>query len=127
MSAREEANNVHNPRGSLLVVAHHAIEDASPSSHCALVRELVREALRCALRSSGTGSEPDATTIHLIRRACDAAHQNGLRAEQMVVVMKDAWRDLTTVRVSTGHDGRSVLDSVITLCISEYYSHSPRP
>ena len=109
------------------MVGHHEIEDAAPSSHGAPVRELVREALRCALRSSGTGSEPDATTLHLVRRACDAAHQNGLRAEQMVVVMKDAWGDLTTVRVSTGHVGRPVLDSVITLCISEYYSHGPRP
>lgn len=57
-----------------------------------------------------------------LRELCDAAHTNGMRAEQVLVLLKDAWRSLPEARSAPRDEQQSVLAFVIGLCIKEFYA-----
>jgi hypothetical protein len=61
-----------------------------------------------------------------IRALCAAAHQEHLRAEQLLVLLKRALNSLPEVEVLP-HDSRraDALAQVISLCIEEFYADQP--
>ena len=111
----------------------------------ARLRALTAAALRCALAAwPDTVSDavpdtvqeplaprpapptPDVAPVRAALRAvCDAARAHGLRADQLLVLLKRDWAALPwTARVR--RDGDDVLSRVVSLCIQEYYE-SPSP
>lgn len=89
------------------------------------LRELAREALLIAFDEGPSGVRTSALRP-LITRMCESAHQKGLRAEQLIVIVKEAWRLIPKPRdaVSGTHD--PALQRVIALSIEEYYDHVRR-
>jgi len=84
-------------------------------------------ALRCALQAQLRGEWPDGALRRALRLMCDEAHRSGLRAEQLIVIVKDAWRSLPEVsRLPAGGTRERLLSRVVTMCIEEFYeSHEP--
>jgi hypothetical protein len=59
-----------------------------------------------------------------LRRVCEDARRSGLRAEQLLVLIKDVWSTLPAAasRAPTVH-GDERLNYVISTCVDEYYAH----
>lgn len=88
----------------------------------AQVLELARNLIRAALSDPPLGRSTPPEIRVLLERLCDVAYAEGLRAEQVLLRIKAAWRDLPEVRHGLrDHDG-VVLSRVITLCIDEYFA-----
>jgi len=90
----------------------------------AVVRELVRRALRCAIDAELDG-RAGADVGRALREACDRARQNGLRAEELLIVLKETWRQLPETR-PLRLDAAEVLARIVTACIAEYYRFGAR-
>ncbi len=60
----------------------------------------------------------------LLRRVCDTARAHGLRAEHLVLLLKERWRELPEARRIPRQDAGDVLARVITACIREYYAEA---
>ena len=82
---------------------------------------LASVALLLALNAQRTEGDVDSDVRALLVRACNEARAQGIRAEQLLVVLKHVWYDLPEIRHAPRHDGSSVLARVITICIHEYY------
>ncbi len=53
------------------------------------------------------------------------ARRHGLRAEQLLVLLKEAWRELPEAGAIPEYESRqSVLGRVIVLCLDDYYRAS---
>ena len=89
------------------------------------VGDLTQLALRRVLADFRSGHRPDANVAAGLREACDAARKNGLRAEEMLLIVKQTWWHLSDTQVLIHRDAVAALDEVITLCIKEFYR--PRP
>ena len=59
-----------------------------------------------------------------LRQVCADARHSGMRAEQLLVLIKDVWSELPVgiARVPSAH-GDERLNYVITTCVDEYYAH----
>ena len=86
-----------------------------------LIAALMDGALRHAVHAAARGQAPDGRLHEALRRTCAAAHARGLRAEQLLVLVKDAWNELPEVRRLPRHDADGMLARVVTLCVGEYY------
>jgi len=85
-------------------------------------------ALRSALQAQLRGEWPDGALRRAIRAMCDEAHRNGLRAEQLLVILKDAWSSLPEVaRLSPGGTRERLLDRIVTMCVEEFYGPQDVP
>ncbi|MEP7085699.1 MAG: hypothetical protein ABI884_00070 [Gemmatimonadota bacterium] len=62
-----------------------------------------------------------------LRDVCADARRAGLRAEQLLVLIKEVWSTLpaSIARVPSVH-GDERLNYVISTCVDEYYADSPR-
>jgi hypothetical protein len=70
---------------------------------------------------------PAARLRHAIRLLCDEARRRGVRAEQLVVVIKQAWASLPESRWRAGDDrGTEFLHRVVSICIEEYYADAAK-
>ena len=79
----------------------------------------VREALRGYLANGG---EPGALQGALKQMSVEARERD-LRAEQLLVVLKDVWGSLPEVRAMTDAGTHvRLLQRVVTMCIKEYYT-----
>lgn len=79
----------------------------------------VREALRHYL---GNGSDPSALQGALRQMSTEARTKN-VRAEQLLVLLKEVWGTLPEVRTMTDSTAEvRMLQRVVTMCIKEYYS-----
>lgn len=85
-----------------------------------LATRMSRELLRSVARGDGhRDSEADAELGEMLLRACRAAHEAGLHAEHLVIILKNAW-----TRVPTGARGRAAEESfnrLVALSIDEFY------
>lgn len=61
-----------------------------------------------------------------MRAVCDTARLCGLHAEQLLVVLKDAWRRLPEAKLIDRHESEELLTRVIHDCIEAYYAELPR-
>lgn len=61
-----------------------------------------------------------------LRQVSTEARQSGLRAEQLLVLIKEVWSGLpgAAVRAPSMH-GDERLNYVISTCVDEYYGHIP--
>ena len=84
-----------------------------------VVRALVRRALRCAIAAELDG-RADADIGRALREACDRARKDNLRAEQLLLVLKETWRALPETR-RLRLDGDLMLARIVSACIGEYY------
>ena len=85
-------------------------------------------ALRSALQAQLRGEWPDGALRRAIRVMCDEAHRNGLRAEQLLVILKDAWSSLPEVtRLPTGGTRERLLGRIVTMCVEEFYGPQDAP
>jgi hypothetical protein len=82
-------------------------------------------ALRCGLRAQLAGAPAsDAGDLRrAIRLLCADAHRRGLRAEQLIVLLKQAWAALPEVQgLPQGRQGNEALAGIVSLCIDEFYA-----
>ena len=81
-------------------------------------------ALRSALQSRiATHPRDDAGFRRALRLMSEDAHRRGVRAEQVIVALKEAWRSLPEVQtLPAGGPRDTVLEGVITMLIEEYYA-----
>ena len=85
------------------------------------IRDLADDVIRCALRAEARGEGPAGELRERLRLLCDRANASGLRPEQLLVILKDGWRESPEARRLTGRRASDVLARVVTLCIHEYY------
>ena len=86
------------------------------------LNELADELLRCAVRAGDRGGAADGHMREALRRACDAARERGLHAEELVVRVRARWRYLPKAGPLEGPQGEALCAHVVTLCIREFYS-----
>jgi hypothetical protein len=99
-------------------------EDLAPSGsgETVLVPDLVRHSLRRLLARQWPDVESNGELRLALRDACDRARNAGLRAEQLLLVLKEAWYELSERQRLLGVDADSAaLARVVTACIEEYY------
>ena len=90
-----------------------------PSRLDAATVDAVRDALRAYLADS---ADP-AALQRALQRMSTEARDKGMHAEQLLVMLKDAWSSLPEVRAMTDTTGQiRLLQGVVTMCIKEYYS-----
>ena len=97
---------------------------SGPLAPPAWASERARGALRCALQAQiATRPRDDAGFRHALRLMSEDAHRRGVRAEQMIVALKEAWRSLPEVQsLPAGGPGDSALSRAITMLIEEFYA-----
>ncbi len=79
--------------------------------------------LRAALvRSLQEGTHPDGLKA-LLTRAAAETRQQGLHAEQLLLVLKDIWYSLPQRSVHPSNEAQTrLLQQLIARCIQEYYA-----
>jgi hypothetical protein len=87
-------------------------------------RSALRAALGAQLRT--LPDEPFVPPPRLrrgIRLLCDQARRHGVRAEQLVVAVREAWSSLPESRWRAGADrGSELIGRVVAVCIDEFYA-----
>ncbi len=78
-------------------------------------------ALRCGLQAQ-LGPLPNGELRHTMRLLCDEARRRGLRAEQVIVLLKEAWASLPEVQALSHNQRSEALSPIVTLCINEFYA-----
>jgi hypothetical protein len=56
-----------------------------------------------------------------MRTLCAAARQQGLRAEELIVLFKKTWAERPELRTMSREETSRLFDAVVTLCVEEYY------
>jgi hypothetical protein len=95
---------------------------SSSRQPAAELRPLVEEVLRSAVAARG-GSAHAAVIGDRdpMRELCAAARAGDVRAETLILALKDGWRRLPDAHAANRLDGEVTLAVVITRCIREYY------
>ena len=100
-----------------MMMAH----DSSPGPNI-LAKETidaVRDALVQYVSAPACGDELGAT----LRRMAAEARDRSMLPEQLLIVLKDIWYSLPSVRsMSDSTEQVRLLQRVVTMCIKEYYS-----
>jgi hypothetical protein len=100
--------------------------DDVPSSHGdgldGELRRLAHIVVFGGLQSRRLNRSHDETMEATLRRLCQVARARGLRVEQVILLLKDAWRELPDERREARDIHGKVLAGVITQCIEEYYT-----
>lgn len=104
-------------------------EDANPMSIGAgqvanldeLALRILQRLIQSTMRGDGSDGHADIELNEMLRRACRAAHGAGLHAEQLVILLKDAWNRVPATARRHGRDVDAAFDRLVTLSIDEYY------
>lgn len=83
-----------------------------------LVRELLHEALRA--RQGGRLAEEGVRVR--TRAMCLRAHENGMPIERVLVTLKQEWRATPEARRLKRLEASTILERIVTLCITEFYA-----
>jgi hypothetical protein len=79
-------------------------------------------ALRSALARFVKDGDDSTELRDALRRAAEEAREKGLRAEQLLVALKEIWYALPELARPARHDEHQrLLQRVITHCIDQYY------
>lgn len=81
--------------------------------------EALREVMDRAVRRGNHGDE-----LHdILCRAAAEAHEKGIQAEQLLLVMKELWHSLPELNRASDTDRQTtLLQELITHCIQRYYA-----
>jgi hypothetical protein len=84
-------------------------------------------AVRRLLQALRDGWLADSLVADVARAIAEDAHRRGVRAEQMLIALKETWAVLGEVREPAGTaERRRLLSRLVTLAIYyEYHAHSP--
>jgi hypothetical protein len=85
------------------------------------VRELTETALRTVVADRQRGRRRFADIADALRDACDAAREDGLHAEQLLVIVKDCWHRLPDTQVLEHRAAAEMLADVVGTCIRQFY------
>lgn len=78
--------------------------------------------LRHALSRYVTQGDSDGDLTPALKRLSLEARQKSLRAEQLLIVLKEVWGELPEVRSSSRHGmPDDLLPRVVAMCIDQYY------
>lgn len=81
------------------------------------------DALRAALARSVSTGNHQADLRDLLCQTAAEAREKGIRAEQLLIALKDIWFSLPELAVKTPTDvDNSLLQDLISRCIQEYYA-----
>lgn len=98
------------------------VTDTSAAGRDAAVRELLQLALiRAAARDGARAQVLHPAVADMLRGACEKARTERLRAEQLVIMLKQSWRHLAEEQVLERTESVATLNAVVTRCIKEYY------
>ena len=79
-------------------------------------------ALRSVLQAQLRGRLTDDQLRYAMRVLADEARRRDVRAEQLLVVVKNAWASLPEVhKLPAGEQRSAVLGRIVTMSINEYY------
>lgn len=93
-----------------------------PDSTISALRELFLRMVRAETMLADEKPRVEDDIRDALRRLCDDARRHALRAEQLVIAIKQGWSSLHQERPRPRVAGPDVLlNRVITLCIDEYY------
>lgn len=81
-----------------------------------------RSVLRRALRIGVRGCTRDGELRDALHRACAVTRDSGLHVEDLLVLLKEVWRELPEARRAPRQEADELLARVISLCINEYYA-----
>lgn len=87
--------------------------------------DLIRSVLCSLLGKERPDTEATGDLRAALRVTCEHARHDGLRAEQLVLILKAVWRDLPEGRQLPPVDADETLARVVTACIAEYYDDTP--
>jgi hypothetical protein len=87
--------------------------------------DLIRSVLDSLLGSAQPDMQPIGDLRAALRVTCERARDDGVRAEQLLLVLKATWHDLPGRRQLPHLDGDAVLARLVTACIAEYYDDDP--
>ena len=90
-----------------------------PRSGAVLTTMALRAALQAQLRSNRQADDPELR--RLARIVAGEAHRRSLRAEQVVVQVKQAWYTLHETADPPGRSHALLIERLISLCVEEYY------
>lgn len=86
------------------------------------LRPLVDDVLRTAVAAARAGRHAAVIADRdPMGELCAAARAEGVRAETLILAIKDRWRRLPDSHGANRLDGEVTLAAVITRCIKEYY------
>jgi hypothetical protein len=91
------------------------------------LRPLLRDAATRALVAVRSGASLDNAVGRArndLRRACGLARDRGVRAEHLLLLMKEEFRVLSAPRLIARDEAEVVLTRLVTMCIITYYSPS---
>jgi hypothetical protein len=86
------------------------------------LRPLVDDVLRTAVAVMREGvARATIADLDPMRELCAAARARDVRAETLILALKDAWRRLPDTHGANRLEADAMLATVITRCIREYY------
>ena len=85
------------------------------------VRDLTQVVLHGVFVDLQSGRRPDARLTDALRETCDAARDQGLHAEELLVIVKQSWHHLADAQFIDRRDADATLSQLVTTCIREYY------
>ena len=83
---------------------------------------LVRELLSDALQAQRAGRQPDDGLRQQTRAVCACAHEDGVPIERVLVTLKEEWRATPAARQLKRFEATTLLERIVTLCITEFYA-----
>jgi len=78
--------------------------------------------LLSALRSAARDDGSDHEIRTAIQSTCAAARETGVAAEQLLIVLKECWRELPEAQRLLRRDADKTRDRLVTMCIDAYYA-----
>jgi hypothetical protein len=87
--------------------------------------ELVRNLLHEALRVQRGGRVPTDAMRGSTRAVCACARAHGVPVERVLVALKEEWRHAPETRDLRATEATSLLERIVTLCITEFYADTP--
>ena len=87
--------------------------------------ELVRDLLHEALRVQRAGRLPVEAVRGSTRAVCACARTHDVPVERVLVALKQEWRDAPGTRLLKRPEAEAILEHIVTLCITEFYSTAP--
>ena len=90
----------------------------------AAIRELLELPLRTAVwRLANEGTFDQAALRNELRSVCEETRQRGLRAEQLLIAVKEIWANEPIARdIARNAGGTPFLTQVVTMALDAYYA-----
>jgi hypothetical protein len=87
------------------------------------LQEVIRGALAAAVRPSPEVAT-DSSICDLLQEACTIARRDGIRAEHLIILIKESWRRDSAAGELEWHKREHRLADVVTAVVKEYYRNS---